>query len=960
MSSPFINSRAILKAVEKATEDWGFCRNRVWAIAKSLPSGPDQFPTLLPSEASHAHKGTNESHQLCTFDFFQQSRVNFTLVKQRHESGCDGNQCKVKEFSTEHLVEAIEKEKPTAWYLAGHDEDRGRILEFNERYMAISHVWSDGTGVGDKFRGHVNTCLFSLFRQFAQELNCEGLWWDTIYIPTTKDLREKALKRIQQYYKSAAVILVHDCFLRECEWFNADLACFHIMISPWFSRGWTALELKISQNVEVIFKGRDGLIIKNIDRDILGGEGSLSVAPEGQITREILKRLRQDKISQVNDLVAILGSHYISWPRDTAILSGLMIRIDLPETYTHQRIYQEILQELGEVSHAHLFHNSATITNGYNWCPTNLYDLPVASTKDTLQVEENGNLFGKWVIMSIDHLSDERFISGHTHPLIAAKVELARQDKDQHILLIEPDSPKYSSINRGLLVRPLLKSDKESRAIDCYCDYVGPVYFHPPFLRTEIEDAYKAFLFNNIHIGHNEELCKGRHRTTKLEEIQSMIERMRSGSPNTKPTKRQSSSRNSDIHAYSEVQTRDKFRKAAILGELKLVQSLLLSGKMACLNKPDISGWSALHHATWNGHTEVVKLLVRRLDAPEPSAKGQEPIHLTAERGYKQIVELLLEISTPDLQTKDGLNALHLAARYGHSSVVSILLANKWNINAKSTNRQTALHIASLQGHEQVVQTLCALKANHSLKDHQQNTALLLAASKGYKKTTDLLRDAGAALDNEDEDVFSPLHLAVMRDEKAAIEVFVHIGVDIEVQSMGGYTPLHIAALNGHSASIKTLVGLRANLEARAENGETPLHVAARGDNSTTIQTLVDLGSDLEAGSRYGETPLHVAASNNVPGLINTLVTLGANLEALTNDGQTPLHKAAWVGHFTAIKTLVDLGANPEAEDSFKQTPLDIVIKQGTSTKSEMRTYQYLKDLKSRNAKVLPVSQTVG
>ncbi|KAJ5765642.1 hypothetical protein N7520_005201 [Penicillium odoratum] len=107
------------------------------------------------------------------------------------------------------------------------------------------------------------------------------------------------------------------------------------------------------------------------------------------------------------------------------------------------------------------------MTNGYNWCPTNIYELHVIllddtdDIVDTLQIEENGNLFGKWNIVSLDLIENERFISGDSHPLIEAKVSLAREKKNEHMILIEPGlTSQRTGVNRGLLVKPSIMGDK--------------------------------------------------------------------------------------------------------------------------------------------------------------------------------------------------------------------------------------------------------------------------------------------------------------------------------------------------------------------------------------------------------------------------------------------------------------------------------------------------------------------
>ncbi|KAJ6092112.1 hypothetical protein N7467_004081 [Penicillium canescens] len=923
MSLSLPDTEAILRAVDKATEDWGFCRNRVWAIAKSLRKGPREFPNLLPALKNSPHQAKMEDHQLCTFDFCEQSRVNFTLVAQRHEPPCDENRCPRINFSSDILDAAVrDEQQTTAWDLRGKE-----TLRHNERYMAISHVWSDGTGAGSQARGDVNNCLLKFFRRFAEDFNCEGLWWDTICIPTKKELREKALKRMHLNYKAAAVTLVHDCFLRECEWRDADLACFYIVMSPWFSRGWTALELKMSQNVQIIFKGPKGPITKDLDKDILQAKSNTSTTTKHEVAKDILKRLRGEEVDHLDLLLAILGSRHTSWPRDMAIISGLMIGIELPEDYAHQKIYQEILQKLGKISHAHLFHNSATMTNGYNWCPTNIYNLPVTFSSQTLQIEDNGNLFGEWNILSLDLISDERVVLGHAHPLIEGKVRLARKEKKQHILLIEPDST-LSEIGRGLLVKPSVRRDETY--LDCYCDYVGPVYFHPPLIKSEITYFDPNLLFK-IHVGQDERIHNGSHQSTESRQrAQSMIKDMKNRHPNPQYRKRKSGLETPDLTEWSQSKLWKEFMRAAADGDYETTKALLEA--VPDPNRTDQSKWSALHHAVWKRHSKVAKLLVKRLNLQQQTARGEEPLHLASERGNEELVRMLLKKSTPNLKRKDGLNALHLAAMGGFTGIVEEMLGEKWKINATDDIGQTALHMASYWGRHDVVHALTKQNADHGLKDGQERTAFSLAVFKGHKKIAELLRNAGAD-PNGHENGYPLLHKAVRLNDYTAINILGGLGANLEAKNRYNWTPLDIAVSNGQVNAIETLVKLKPDLlEARDQNNWTPLHFAALHGGVNAIETLVKLKPDLlEARDQNNRTPLDIAVRNGQVNAIETLVKLKPDLlEARDQDNWTPLHIAAIHDQVNAIETLVKLKPDLlEARDQLNRTPLYFAVMHG-------------------------------
>ncbi|KAL4768083.1 hypothetical protein BDW60DRAFT_220035 [Aspergillus nidulans var. acristatus] len=66
-------------------------------------------------------------------------------------------------------------------------------------YVAISHVWSDGTGAGVQKEGFVNRCLFRYFKEAMRELEPAA--------------RRKAIRRMNNDFRYAKCTLVHDQYL---------------------------------------------------------------------------------------------------------------------------------------------------------------------------------------------------------------------------------------------------------------------------------------------------------------------------------------------------------------------------------------------------------------------------------------------------------------------------------------------------------------------------------------------------------------------------------------------------------------------------------------------------------------------------------------------------------------------------------------------------------------------------
>lgn len=319
--------------------------------------------------------------------------------------------------------------------------------------------------------------------------------------------RSIAINQIQSNYEDARITLVHDCFLRDWEWFDAETACFAIIMSLWFSRGWTALELAKSHKVKVAFKSS---IIKDLDEDILAKLGTSS--DRHRIASELIANLRRGTITTINGLLTVLHSRYTSWPRDIAVISGLLTGIKIEPDATQQKIYQDILKNVGNVSHGQLFHNSTTMSNGFSWCPISLLDMQVSPTELTLRVCGNGDVTGPWkIIRGIQQIREGKYNWKDVHPLIEARLRSALQDPDNHLLLAEPEATDKAGADpramskTGLVTRALLVKPVETGTLRKF-QLVGSVYFHPPLTRQEIGEQSEGPI--DITIGDAEESKK--------------------------------------------------------------------------------------------------------------------------------------------------------------------------------------------------------------------------------------------------------------------------------------------------------------------------------------------------------------------------------------------------------------------------------------------------------------------
>jgi len=104
------------------------------------------------------------------------------------------------------------------------------------------------------------------------------------------------------------------------------------------------------------------------------------------------------------------------------------------------------------------------------------------------------------------------------------------------------------------------------------------------------------------------------------------------------------------------------------------------------------------------------------------------------ERSEKELFEAAKEGADPNTQNEDGETPLHEASYRGHTDIVKELLKHKADPNIQGTWGDTPLYSASYGGHTDIVKTLLAAGADPNIQNNYGRTPLDSAKAPAVKK----------------------------------------------------------------------------------------------------------------------------------------------------------------------------------------------------------------------------------
>ncbi|XP_010881128.1 ankyrin repeat domain-containing protein 6b isoform X3 [Esox lucius] len=212
-----------------------------------------------------------------------------------------------------------------------------------------------------------------------------------------------------------------------------------------------------------------------------------------------------------------------------------------------------------------------------------------------------------------------------------------------------------------------------------------------------------------------------------------------------------------------------------------------------------------------------------------------------------------------------GRSPLHLASYKGHSEVVRILLKAGCDLDIQDDGEQTALHRAAVVGNSDIISALIQEGCALDRQDKDGNTALHEVSWHGFSQSVKLLVKAGANVHAKNKAGNTALHLACQNGHAQSSRVLLLGGSQPDSKNHVGDTCLHVAARYNHVPMIRILLGAFCSVTEKNQAGDTPLHVAAALNHKKTVRLLLEAGTDSSIRNNAGQSALDQAREYSNP-----------------------------------------------------------------------------------------------
>ncbi|OGT38463.1 MAG: hypothetical protein A3K00_07415 [Gallionellales bacterium RIFOXYD2_FULL_52_7] len=202
----------------------------------------------------------------------------------------------------------------------------------------------------------------------------------------------------------------------------------------------------------------------------------------------------------------------------------------------------------------------------------------------------------------------------------------------------------------------------------------------------------------------------------------------------------------------------------------------------------------------WADPNEPYKTELQKLDitcTPEGFFEATETGNRTAVALFMEA-----KINT-EIRDNRGWTPLMMAAFNGHEEIIGLLIQHGADVNALDSGGNSALHWAAFGGHISCAKQLVQHHAKIDARNNFGWTPLMQATARNHPGIVALLVDSGVNLDAAADDGYTALHKAAASGYSEIVQLLLEQGADKNVKTSDGDTPEKLAVRNRQEAVIK-------------------------------------------------------------------------------------------------------------------------------------------------------------
>ncbi|CAF3636468.1 unnamed protein product [Rotaria socialis] len=169
-------------------------------------------------------------------------------------------------------------------------------------------------------------------------------------------------------------------------------------------------------------------------------------------------------------------------------------------------------------------------------------------------------------------------------------------------------------------------------------------------------------------------------------------------------------------------------------------------------------------------------------------ANDQNTLRILVQAGY----------SISSIDPLNGRSLLHTATYLGHTEVVRRLLKEGVNTSLHDRDGKTCLHVAAAYGYSQIITLLLKYETHVEHVDYDNNTPLHMSCKFGHNECCRLLIYAGANLNPINRDGDTPLHSAIRYKHAGCTAILIHADASLNIRNSRHELPIELARRLGH------------------------------------------------------------------------------------------------------------------------------------------------------------------